>query len=498
MKAMRDFANVIDGKLVMGRATLPVDNPATGQVIAQAPAAAPADLDEAFTAAANAQPEWEADSPGRSQAMLAAADVITSITEEIAELITLEQGKPLGEARMEPLGMALALRHFAGRRLEPVVLSPADPEVIVRHRPVGVVAAITPWNSPILVAGMKLGAAWAVGNTVVLKPSPFTPLSTLRMAEALNDVMPHGVLNVVSGGNELGALMTAHPVPRLITFTGSPQTGKLVAESAGRDLKRTILELGGNDPALILEDASADEIAQAVFWAAFGNCGQTCVAVKRVYVPKNLHAEVVDAFTALAEDAEVGDGMDPATKIGPLTTVAQRSIVSNLVEDAKAHGARVTAGGHEIDGPGYFYRPAIVDGVTDSTRLVAEEQFGPALPVVEYTDLDDVIRNLNESKYGLGGSVWSPDTERAQTIADRLHSGTTWVNCHRASLWPLQPTAGTGWSGLGSEMGEWGMEAFTELQVRHTVAKVRASAVGISTVPAADQPSPGAAESHRA
>jgi len=487
---MRDFANVIGGKLVSGGATLPVDNPATGQVIAQAPAATPAELDEAFAAAADAQPGWAADSPGRDQAMRAAADVITSIADEIAELITLEQGKPLAEARMEPLGMALALRHFAGKRLEPVVLSPADPEVIVRHRPVGVVAAITPWNSPVLVAGMKLSAAWAVGNTVVLKPSPFTPLSTLRMAEALNDVMPHGVMNVVNGGNELGALMTSHPTPRLITFTGSPQTGKLVAESAGRDLKRTILELGGNDPAVILDDASVDEIAQAIFWAAFGNGGQTCVAVKRVYVPKTLHSVVVDAFTALAEAVQVGDGMNPATQIGPLTTPAQRSVVSNLVEDAKAHGARATVGGYEIDGPGYFYRPTIVDGVTDSTRLVAEEQFGPALPVVEYADLDDVIRSLNESMYGLGGSIWSPDTERAQAVADRLHSGTAWVNCHRASLWPLQPTAGTGWSGLGSEMGQWGMEAFTELQVRHTVAKVQASSVGISAVTAADQPAP--------
>jgi acyl-CoA reductase-like NAD-dependent aldehyde dehydrogenase len=495
---MRDFANVIDGKLVKGSATLPVDNPATGQVIAQAPAATPAELDEAFAAAADAQPGWEADSPGRDRAMLAAADVITSIASEIAELITLEQGKPLAEAKMEPLSMAVALRHFADKRLEPVVLSPAGPEVIVRHRPVGVVAAITPWNSPVLVAGMKLSAAWAAGNTVVLKPSPFTPLSTLRMAEALNDVMPHGVMNVVNGGNELGALMTSHPIPRLITFTGSPQTGKLVAESAGRDLKRTILELGGNDPAVILDDASADEIAEAIFWAAFGNGGQTCVAVKRVYVPKILHSKVVDAFTALAEAVPVGDGMNPATKIGPLTTAAQRSIVSNLVEDAKAHGACVTAGGYEIDGPGYFYRPAIVDGVTDSTRLVAEEQFGPALPVVEYTDLDDVIRNLNESMYGLGGSVWSPDVERAQAVADRLHSGTTWVNCHRASLWPIQPTAGTRWSGLGSEMGQWGMEAFAELQVRHTVAKVHASSVGISSVTAANQPSPGAAESRRA
>jgi acyl-CoA reductase-like NAD-dependent aldehyde dehydrogenase len=494
---MRDFANLIDGALVKGSATVPVDNPATGQVIARAPAATPAELDQAFAAAADAQPGWAADSPAREKAMLAAADVITAIAGEIAELITLEQGKPLAEAKMEPLGMAAALRHFAGQRLEPVVLSPAGPEVVVRHRPVGVVAAITPWNSPVLVAGMKLSTAWAVGNTVVLKPSPFTPLSTLRMAEALNDVLPHGVMNVVNGGNELGALMTSHPVPRLITFTGSAHTGKLVAQSAGRDLKRTILELGGNDPAVILDDASADEIAQAIFWAAFGNGGQTCVAVKRVYVPKILHAEVVDAFTVLAEAAQVGDGMDPATKIGPLTTPAQRSIVSDLVEDAKAHGARITAGGYEIDGPGYFYRPAVVDRVTDSTRLVAEEQFGPALPVVEYTSLDEVIRNLNKSMYGLGGSVWSPDVERAQAVADRLHSGTTWVNCHRASLWPVQPTAGTGWSGLGSEMGQWGMAALTDLQVRHTVANVHASAVGISVATAAGRPAPGAAESRK-
>jgi len=473
----------IGGDAVAGATTLPVTNPATGEVLAEAPAADAAQLDAAFAAAAGALPGWSATDPDeRGAALLAAADAVAAATDELAALITDEQGKPLPEATVEVLGTVAALRHFAGLRIADQVLRDAAPRVVVRRRPVGVVGAITPWNSPVMVAGgMKIAPALAAGATVVLKPSPFTPLSSLRLAELMTPALPPGVLNVVSGANDLGAWMTAHPIPRLITFTGSPAIGRRVAAAAAEDLKRVVLELGGNDPAVLLDDAVVADVAEAVFWAAFGNAGQTCVAVKRVYVPEALHAELVDALVALAEGVLVGGGREDGVRMGPLTSPAQRDIVAGLVEDARSSGGRVVTGGEVIDRPGNFYRPTIVDGVTDKTRLVAEEQFGPALPIVAYRDLDEVLGNVNASDYGLGGSVWGTDVDRARSVADRVEAGTTWVNTHRGSLWPLQPTAGLKQSGLGAELGTWGLESFTELSVAHDVRTVTARPVGLVT-----------------
>jgi acyl-CoA reductase-like NAD-dependent aldehyde dehydrogenase len=478
-----ELTMTIDGRAVRGFSSFPVEDPATGKVFASAPDATEADLDEAFDAAARALPGWAADADGREAGLRAAADVVAGAVEELTELITCEQGKPLAEARVEVLGVVAALRHFAGVRLQPTVLQEGPgARVVVRRRPVGVVAAITPWNSPVMVAGgMKAAPALAAGNTMVLKPSPFTPLGTLRLGQLLASVLPPGVLNVVSGGIELGGWMTAHPVPRLITFTGSPRTGRIVAEAAARDLKRAVLELGGNDPAIVLDDVAVADVAEALFWGAFGNAGQTCVAIKRIYVPEALHDELVAALAALAEAVVVGAGRDPATQMGPLTVDAQRSIVTDLVADTVRRGGRVAAGGEPIEGPGYFYRPTILDSVTDGFRIVDEEQFGPALPVVSYRDVDEMLLRVNASDYGLGGSVWSADPERGRLVADRIEAGTTWVNTHRSSQWPLQPTAGLKHSGLGAELGTWGVESFTDLSVRHDAVAVSARPVGLIT-----------------
>ena len=488
MTGQTPFPLTIGGAAVRTAAALPVENPATGEVFAYAPAATREDLDAAFDAASRAQHDWAADAARRERDLLAAAEAVAAAADELAELVTTEQGKPLAEARAEALGTVAALRHFATIRLEPTVLS-GDPQVVVRRRPVGVVAAITPWNSPILVAGgMKIAPALAAGNTVVLKPSPLTPLSALRLGEVLAPILPDGVVNVVSGGNELGAWTTEHPVPRLLTFTGSPATGRLVAQAAARDLKRTVLELGGNDPAILLDDAVVADVAEALFWAAFGNAGQTCVAIKRVYVPHRLHDELVAALAALADEVVVGDGHDPATGMGPLTSAAQRDVVTRLVEDAVRGGARVASGGKPVKGPGYFHRPTVLDSLADGARLVEEEQFGPALPVVAYRDVDDVLRRVNASNYGLGGSVWSTDPERARAVADRVEAGTTWVNTHRGSLWPLQPTAGHKQSGVGAELGVWGLESFTDLSIQHDALAVTARRVGLVTAAGPDRP----------
>lgn len=482
---LSDLAMTIDGAAVTGRSSMPVDDPATCAVVGHAPVADAEHLDQAFRAAARALPQWAADASARETAMLAAADAVAGAVDELAELVTAEQGKPLAEARAEVLGTVAALRHFAHTRLEPVTLADGDgPHVIVRRRPVGVVAAITPWNSPVMVAGaLKIAPAIAVGNTIVVKPSPLTPLSTLRLGQLLAPTLPAGVVNVVTGGPELGAMMTAHPIPRLVTFTGSSAIGRIVAETAARDLKRTVLELGGNDPAIVLEDASIANIAEALFWGAFGNAGQTCIAIKRVYVPEALRAELVDALVALADAAPVGDGRDPGTRIGPLTSDAQRTIVRDLVTDAVARGGRVAAGGADLDRPGYFYRPTVVDRVTDGVALVDTEQFGPALPVVGYRDLDAVVASVNASEFGLGGSVWGADADRARAVADRLDVGTSWVNTHRGSLWPVQPTAGRKQSGLGAELGSWGLNQLTDLSIQHDVTVSSARPFGMVLPP---------------
>jgi acyl-CoA reductase-like NAD-dependent aldehyde dehydrogenase len=301
---------------------------------------------------------------------------------------------------------------------------------------------------------------------MVLKPSPFTPLATMKVVEILRDVMPPGVVNVVSGGDELGAWMTGHPVPRKVSFTGSIETGKKVAVSAAPDLKRVTLELGGNDPAIVLDDADPAVVSKAIFAGAFNNNGQVCSAIKRVYVPEALYDDVVGGLVAQASAVKVGDGTEPDSKLGPINNAPQFERVKELVGDALSHGARAAVGGHAMDRPGYFFEPTILTGLSDGTRIVDEEQFGPALPVISYRDLDDAVERANATHFGLSGSVWSADSDRAADIAGRLECGTAWVNTHLA-LAPQQPFGGFKWSGVGVENGPWGLAEFSEIQVVH-------------------------------
>jgi len=272
------------------------------------------------------------------------------------------------------------------------------------------------------------------------------------------------VLNVVSGGDALGAAMTSHPIPRKISFTGSVATGKKVAAAAAPDLKRITLELGGNDAAIVLADASVDDVAQKIFWGAFENCGQICSAIKRVYVPQNMYAPMLEKLGELAKGAKVGNGLDAGVQIGPLNNKPQFERVTELVEDAKRHGAKIVTGGKRLGSEGYFYEPTIVGGISDGVRLVDEEQFGPALPVIPYKDVDDALRRANNTHYGLSGSVWGKDPERAAEVAGQLECGSAWVNQHLA-LGPNLPFGGAKWSGIGVENGPWGLLGFTEIQV---------------------------------
>ncbi|WP_018656143.1 aldehyde dehydrogenase family protein [Actinomadura flavalba] len=465
---MPEHTMTIAGRPAPAEATFGVINPATGEVAEVAPDATRAQLDAAMHAAHAALPAWRGDEDARRKALLAAADVLYSRAAEIGRILTLEQGKPLREATGEVKGAGAWMKYYAGVEIpREVIQDDARARVEVVRRPVGVVAAITPWNFPLLLAAWKIAPALLAGNTIVLKPSPYTPLSSLKLGEVLREVLPPGVLNVVSGGDDLGAWMTGHPVPRKISFTGSVATGKRVALAAAPDLKRVTLELGGNDPAILLPDADPAAVADRLFGAAFLNNGQTCSAVKRVYAPASLYDAVVEALAERARAAKVGDGMTEGVQYGPVNNRPQFERVTDLVAEAVAGGARVAAGGEPLDRPGYFFAPTILADVPAGSRVVDEEQFGPALPVVRYDDVDEAVARANGTHFGLSGSVWGGDAERAAQVASRLECGTVWVNTHLA-LAPHQPFGGFKWSGVGVENGPWGLYGFTDIQVLHT------------------------------
>jgi acyl-CoA reductase-like NAD-dependent aldehyde dehydrogenase len=464
---MSDVSMIIGGERRAAQGSFGVVNPATGEVHAEAPECTRDQLDEAFDAAAKAQIGWKADEGARREALRAAADVLFGAGEVLGPILTAEQGKPLGAAKGEVLGAGVWLKYFADLEMpREVIQDDAKVFAEVVRRPMGVVAAITPWNFPVILASWKIGPALRAGNTLVLKPSPFTPRSTLKMVELLNEVLPPGVLNVVSGGDELGRWMTSHPTPRKISFTGSVATGKHVAAAAAPDLKRVTLELGGNDAAIVLDDADAASVAEGLFAGAFANCGQVCSAIKRIYVPESLHDDVVEILTEKAAATKVGDGMDPTSEMGPINNRPQFDRVKELVADALAQGATATTGGAPVDGPGYFFPPTVLTGISEGTRIVDEEQFGPAIPVITYRDLDDAVARANATSFGLSGSVWSADPDRAAAVAEQLECGTAWVNTHLAMA-PHQPFGGFKWSGVGVENGPWGLAAFTEVQVQH-------------------------------
>ncbi|WP_328352628.1 aldehyde dehydrogenase family protein [Streptomyces sp. NBC_00445] len=462
---MTDSVMTIDGEAVTGDGTFDVIDPATGTPMGSAPQCSPAQLDLAMQAAQRALQPWSSDHESRRKAMREAAELMRRSAPELGPLFTREQGRPVAMAVGEIMISAGWLDYYADLELpEPTVQSLPDRTIEVSRRPVGVVAAITPWNAPILLAIWKIAPALAVGATMVLKPSPYTPLTTLALAQVLSAALPPGVLNVVSGLEPLGQQLVSHPTPRKISFTGSIPTGKAVAVAAAHDLKRVTLELGGNDAAIVLDDADIDRIAEPLFGSAFANSGQICEATKRVYVPERLYGRLVDALADLARSTRVGPGLDPEVKLGPLTTDFQRDRIEELVQDAQAAGATIVAGGHRLPGDGYFFEPTIIGDVQDGTRIVDEEQFGPALPVIAYQDLDEAIERANATMYGLGASVLSSDVDRARTVASRLVAGRVKINTGGLPS-PAAPFGGVKWSGVGVENGPWGLEEYTDLHV---------------------------------
>ncbi|KAA8554118.1 MULTISPECIES: aldehyde dehydrogenase family protein [Pseudomonas fluorescens group] len=464
---MHNYKMLIDGIQVAGEeGRFDVINPATGAVFAQCPAGSLGQLDQAVNAAQLAFKSWRHSShPDRCERLLAIAADIEQEAPSLARLIVLEQGKPLELAFSEVMGAAAWTRYAAGQEIAVERVEETPTQRIELHRkPLGVVASITPWNWPFMIAVWHIMPALRAGNCVISKPSSLTPLSTLGLAEIIARHVPRGVINCVTGEQGFGSAITSHPGIQKIVFTGSTATGQSVMRGAASNLKRLTLELGGNDAAIVLPGTPVEAVAEAIFQAAFLNMGQTCAALKRLYIHESQYEAFADALMHIAARQVVGDGLDAGVTFGPVQNLEQLELVEALVDDARANGARVLCGGARLDHPGFFYPPTLVADVTDGHRLVDEEQFGPVLPLIAYRDVEDVLKRANAGDMGLGGSVWGPDVEQAQALASRLESGVAWVNCH-AQIQPNTPFGGSKMSGFGVEFGLEGLLEFTGQQL---------------------------------
>ena len=464
------FRMLIDGELVAGVSSFDVINPATAEAFASCPKADEALLETAVAAAKRALPAWSALSmDDRATRILALADALEERSGEFASLLTREQGKPLDQAAFEIMGSLYTLRTIAQMRIVPRTLREENGNTVIEHRtPLGVIASITPWNFPVILLMNKLAPALLTGNTMIAKPAPTTPLTTLLFGELCQQILPAGVVNILCDQNELGPLITGHPDIAKVAFTGSTATGRKVMASSAGTVKRVTLELGGNDAAIVLDDVDTRQVARKVYQGAMANAGQICVAIKRAYVPAALYDEFCDELANLANAAIVDDGAKQGTTIGPIQNKVQFDKVNALIADARDRGT-ILAGGHVLDRPGYFIPPTIVRDLDDAAPLVCEEQFGPVLPVLRYSDIDDVIARANDSDYGLGGTVWGRDVERATAVAMRINSGTVWVNQHLA-IDPAIPFRGVKQSGLGAELGEAGLLEYTQAHIINAVA----------------------------
>lgn len=465
---MNTYKLLIDGKLVEGGRTLDVVNPATEEVFTSVACATEDQANAAVAAAKSSFPIWSTTSiEHRQSKIIELADALAENADELAKILTSEQGKPLAEAQGELAWTEGYLRHYA--TLSPsnrIIQDDEEFKIEAKGEPLGVIVGIVPWNFPLLVACWKIGPALIAGNTIVIKPSPTTPVTTLKFGELCQRIFPSGVVNIVTDNNDLGPLFTSHPDVAKITFTGSTETGKKIAGSGSNTLKRLTLELGGNDAAIVLPDVNVKETAEQIYGGAFLNAGQVCLSIKRAYVHEDIYDDMCNELASIANQAVVDDGAKEGTTQGPLQNKKQYEKVTEFLNIAHEDG-NVIAGGNLPDRKGYFIPPTIVRDISDGSRLVNEEQFGPILPVIKYSNIDRVIKDANASEYGLGGSVWSTDISKATSIANQIESGTVWIN-QSLNIGPHIPMAGYKKSGLGVEQSSEGLDEFTQMKVVNT------------------------------
>ena len=460
------FFNFIGGKRVSLSGTLDVVNPATGEAIASVPDVGQEGLDKAVAAARGAFPAWAATPYAERRGLL--SSFIARIKEhepDLIALLTAEHGRPLSTSTWElqtltdEYGPALINLELPSEESDTKTMG----HVIKRYTPLGVVCAISPWNAPVLLSFLKVLAALVTGNTIVLKPSPYAPLTVLRIADYGIDLLPPGVLNIITGGDTLGPLMTAHPGFDKVTFTGSTQTGKRVMNSVATTLKRLTLELGGNDPAIVLPDADPEKIAESLFWSMFMLNGHACISLKRLYIHESIYPAVTQALISYATQIKTGDGYAPDSALGPVQNKMQFQQIQATWAEIESSGTKVLYQGEAPD-QGYFFPVTMLDNPADDASFVKKEVFGPIRSVMKYTDLDDVIRRANDTSYGLGSSVWGTDTKQLVEVASQLKSGTVWINQH-ASLAGDLPFGGHKESGFGVEFGIEGLKSYCSVQV---------------------------------
>ncbi len=453
-------------------ATYEVRNPANGEVVDIVPKGSAEDVRRAVDAAEAAFRGWsETPAHQRAEIMHRAADIVRQNLDDIARTLTREQGKTLLESKIETERFAANLDYYADLadkiRGEYVTLPDKDKYGMVVRRPIGVVGAIVPWNFPLTLMANKLAPALAAGNTIVVKPSSTTPLASIKCIQALVQAgIPAGVANIVTGpGGVVGEELLSNPKVRKISFTGQTETGKHVMEVAAQNIKHVTLELGGSDPMIVCDDADLDAAAQAARVGRFFNCGQACLAVKRLYLFDSIADQFIEKLLAQVKRLKVGDGLDKDTRMGPLHTAQQRAEVEEMVQDAVNRGAKVIYGGKRPEGPEYergnYYLPTLLVDVPDDALMVREECFGPALPIFRVSGLEEAIEKANSSKYGLGSSIWTRDVRKSKIAIERLEAGYTWVNSLQIAHDEL-PFGGTKLSGFGKEHGLEALDYYTE------------------------------------
>lgn len=465
IEARQNYHMLIDGQLVGSTKTMDVVNPANEELVARIPVATVDQFNEAAAAARRAFGDWKKTTTVERRALLEKlAKAIEENAEELAQILTSEQGKTIGDARDEVMFTGLFLQNLKDHDFDPEVLLEDDTQrVEIHRRPLGVVAGITPWNYPLLIAVYKLTPALIAGNCIILKPAPTTPLATMKLGELAQSIFPPGVVSVVTDNSDLGQHITSHPDIDKISFTGSTPTGKKIMASAAGTLKRLTLELGGNDAAIVLDDVDVDQVIDGIFGASFMNSGQVCICLKRLYVQEGVYDKVCAGLAERANAAVVGNGLDEGVQFGPVQNKMQYAKICSYIEDARENGD-IIAGGDVSDAPGYQVPLTVVKNISDGTRVVDEEPFGPILPVIKFSEVDDAIARANSSEYGLGASVWSADIEKAQEIAEQLDSGTVWINKH-LDFGPHIPFPTAKSSGIGIEWGREGVLEYTAMKV---------------------------------